>query len=65
MISESESIVATIGSLGAVGGLIVAIGLFVVAAWLVSRASKGNRHLRNAKHEPHAGRGQDRRDIKQ
>lgn len=60
-----DGLVATLGTFGTIAGLIVAVLIFGGAAWLVSSARKGNRRTREARHDPHAGRGPDHRDIKQ
>jgi hypothetical protein len=57
------------GTFGTAAGLIVAIGLLLLAAWFVARARKGNRRLREARHDPHVDpgasgkKGEERRDI--
>lgn len=57
------------GTLGVVTGLLVAVGLFLVTARLVANARKGNRRVREARHDPHAQRdadgGTNGRDIAQ
>jgi hypothetical protein len=59
-----------LGTLGTIGGLVVAIGIFLFSARLVAKARKGNRLVREARNDPHvdtdAGRHSgDRRDIGQ
>jgi type IV secretory pathway TrbD component len=46
------------GTLGTVLGLVLAVGLFVLALWLVRRARDGNRKVREARRDPHVDRGQ-------
>ena len=66
------------GTLGTVLGLLMAVGLFVLALWLVKGARDGNRKVREARHDPHVDRGkrtnrsehtelaqEDHRDISQ
>lgn len=61
-----ESIVAALATFGTALGLIVAIGIFLLAARFVRNARKGNREVREVRHDPHAGGdADDRRDIRQ
>ena len=59
------------GTFGMVAGLIVAVGLLLLAAWFVAHARGGNRRVREARHDPHVDaapyrkKGEDRRDIGQ
>lgn len=59
------------GTFGTAAGLIVAVGLLLLAAWFVAHARKGNRRLREARHDPHVDpaasgkKGEERRDIDQ
>jgi hypothetical protein len=66
------------GTLGTAFGLFMAVGLFVLALWLVRRARDGNRKVREARRDPHMDRGkpvsrsqhtelaqEDHRDISQ
>lgn len=59
------------GTFGTAAGLIVAIVLFLLAAWFVAHARKGNRLAREARHDPHVDsaasekKGEKRRDIDQ
>lgn len=59
------------GAIGALGGTAVAVIIFILAARFVARARKGNRGVREARHDPHADpapgeHGRDRhRDISQ
>lgn len=58
---------------GTAAGLIVAVGLLLFAAWFVAKARKGNRRLRETRHDAHVdstaygkkGGGEERRDIGQ
>ena len=58
-------------TLSTIAGLLVAVGIFLLAARLVTRARKGNRRVRQARHDPHAPEGEpaedprDARDISQ
>jgi hypothetical protein len=42
------------GTLGTIAGIAVAVALFMLAARFVARARKGNRRLRDARHDPHS-----------
>jgi hypothetical protein len=59
------------GTFSTAAGLIVAVGLLLLAAWFVAYARKGNRRLREARHDPHVDsaasrkKGEERRDIDQ
>ena len=63
------------GLFGTIAGVVVAIVLFVLALRFVARARRGNRRVREARHDPHAAGGhgdrrtaaaaEDRRDIGQ
>jgi hypothetical protein len=66
------------GTLGTALGLLMAVGLFVLALWLVKHARDGNRKVREARRDPHVDRGkranrsehtelaqEDHRDISQ
>lgn len=59
------------GTFGAVAGLVVAIVLLLFAAWFVAYARRGNKRVREARHDPHADpgppreKGEERRDIAQ
>jgi hypothetical protein len=48
MSAEGMGVVITIA------GLVVAVGIFVLAAWFVARARAGTRRLRQRRHDPHA-----------
>ena len=56
---------------GTAAGLAVAVGLLLLAAWVVAHARKGNRRVREARDDPHVSAaayrkmGEDRRDIGQ
>ena len=58
-------------TVGTVAGLAVALALLMLAAWFVAHARKGNRRVREARHDPHVDpaayrkHGEDRRDIGQ
>ena len=60
-----------LGTFGTVAGLMVAVGLLLLDAWFVAHARKGNRQVREARHDPHVDpaatrkTGEDRRDIDQ
>jgi hypothetical protein len=59
------------GTFGTVAGLIVAVVLLLMAARFVAKARKGNRRVREARHDPHVDpaayrkEGEERRDIPQ
>jgi len=54
-----------IGAVGAIGGIVVAVALFVLGWWMVTRARGGNAKVREARHDPHldvTGHGDDADD---
>jgi hypothetical protein len=59
------------GTFGLAAGLVVAVGLMLLAAWFVAHARKANRRVREARNDPHVAtaayrkKGEDRRDIGQ
>ena len=63
------------GTLGPLAGILAAALLFGLALWLVARARRGNRKVREARDDPHANQGmrndgtelaqKDHRDISQ
>ena len=59
------------GTFGTAAGMAVAVGLLLLAAWFVARARKGNRQVREARHDPHVDpaayrkKDEQRRDIDQ
>jgi hypothetical protein len=63
------------GTVGTVVGVLMAVGLFALALWLVARARQGNRRVREARDDPHVDHGahgdgselarKDHRDISQ
>lgn len=61
-----------VGTVGLVAGIATAVLIFAGAWWLVARARRGNRKVREARHDPHVAavphRSRDhdqRRDIPQ
>lgn len=50
-----------VGVLGTIAGIVVAVGIFLLAAWFVARARAGTRRLRQARHDPHAPTARQRR----
>ncbi|HUF72386.1 MAG TPA: hypothetical protein VMR74_05745 [Gammaproteobacteria bacterium] len=42
-----------IGTVGAIGGIIVAVVLFALSWWMVVRARAGNAKVREVRHDPH------------
>jgi hypothetical protein len=60
-----EGIAATLGTIGTIIGLLVAIGIFFVAARLVTNARKGNEEVREARDDPHPNPRPHQRDIGQ
>ena len=42
------------GAIGTAAGVAVAVGLFLLAMWLVAHARRGNRYVRERRHDPHA-----------
>jgi hypothetical protein len=50
------------GTLGPLAGILAAVLLFGLALWLVARARRGNRKVREARDDPHVREGGGRRD---
>ena len=71
-----QDAVAIWATLGPLAGVLAAVLLFGLALWLVARARRGNRKVREARDDPHAAQGRrttdgtelaqkDHRDISQ
>lgn len=51
-----------VGSVGTIGGIAVAVGLFALGWWFVARARAGNAKVRRNRHDPHLDRSRHQDD---